>query len=50
MLYLEIQQGKEAMNSEKYGKYAQVIGPTAVFVKRAIKETANMVYKLKECQ
>ena len=37
MLYVEIQRGKEAMNSAKYGKYTNEIGATAAMVKRCIK-------------
>ncbi|KAL7548885.1 hypothetical protein ACHAWF_013195 [Thalassiosira exigua] len=48
MLYLEIQRGKEAVNGEEYGKYAQDVGPTAAFIKGVISETANMGFKLKE--
>ncbi|EJK44661.1 hypothetical protein THAOC_36784, partial [Thalassiosira oceanica] len=31
MLYLEIQRGKEAMNTPKYGKYSNEVGSTASF-------------------
>mmetsp|Transcript_16204 Transcript_16204/g.37447 ORF Transcript_16204/g.37447 Transcript_16204/m.37447 type:complete len:323 (-) Transcript_16204:327-1295(-) len=39
MLYLEIQRGKEAMNTPKYGKYSNEVGSTASFVKRCIERT-----------
>ena len=47
MLYLEMR-GKEAINSNKFGKYAEDIGPTAAFVKLTIEETANSGTKLEE--
>ena len=48
MLFLEIQRGKEAMNGEKFGKYAKDIGATAAFVKRTIEATANCGTRLEE--
>ena len=48
MLYVEIQRGKEAMNGEKFGKYAKDIGPTATFVKRLVEETAHSGVRLRE--
>jgi hypothetical protein len=35
MLFVEIQRGKDAMNSDDYGMYSSEIGVTAAFVKRA---------------
>lgn len=48
MLYVEIQQGKEPMTSEKYGKFAAAIGVTAAFVKRRVAATAHGGSKLSE--
>ena len=46
--FLEIQRGKEAMNGEKFGKYAKDIGATAAFVKRTIEATENSCTRLEE--
>ncbi|KAL7458010.1 hypothetical protein ACHAWC_009713 [Mediolabrus comicus] len=41
MLFVEIQRGKDAMNSDEYGKYSSEIGVTAAFVKRAVEQVAH---------
>ena len=40
MLFVEVQRGKDAMNSDQFGEYASEIGVTAAFVKRAEEKVA----------